>query len=146
VSREGLSIQDMTIQDYDEVLALWKDSEGIGLSGADSREGIAAFLAHNPGLVFVARDGDELVGAVMCGNDGRRGYIHHLAVRRDHRYQGLGRALVECCLDALRRVGIQKCHAFVYADNKDAFGFWNRMGWTRRVELAVVSQDITDEK
>jgi ribosomal protein S18 acetylase RimI-like enzyme len=70
----------MILEDYAEVLALWQASEGIGLSAADSREGIARFLERNPGLAFVARDETGLAGAVMVGNDGRRGYLYHLAV------------------------------------------------------------------
>lgn len=73
----SIVIREMTIQDYDEVLALWRTSEGVGLSDADSDEGVARFLDRNPGLSFVARDGEHLVGAVLCGHDGRRGYIHH---------------------------------------------------------------------
>lgn len=73
----SIVIQEMTTQDCDEVLALWRTSEGVGLSDADSEEGVARFLDRNPGLSFVARDGEHLVGAVLCGHDGRRGYIHH---------------------------------------------------------------------
>jgi len=147
---KSFTIQEMTIRDYDETLALWQNCEGIGLSDADSREGITSFLAHNPGLAFVAREGashsGELIGAVLCGNDGRRGYIHHLAVSQSHRHQGLGRALVDRCLDALRQIGIQKCHIFVYRDNADAIAFWNMIGWTQRVEMAIMSRSIANEE
>lgn len=87
----GVMLREMTVQDYEEVLALWRSSEGIGLSDADSRENIARFLERNPGLSFVAYDGQELIGAVLCGYDGRRGYIHHLAVAESHRRRRLGR-------------------------------------------------------
>ena len=133
-------IREMTIRDYDQVVGLWQSSEGVGLSDADSREGVARFLERNPGLSFVARDGQHLVGVVLCGHDGRRGYIHHLAVSKSHRRQGLGRALVERCLSALRRDGIDKCHLFVFAANGDAITFWKNVGWTERVELIMMSQ------
>jgi ribosomal protein S18 acetylase RimI-like enzyme len=133
----GIVIREMSIQDYDEVLALWRASEGVGLSDADSEEGVARFLDRNPGLSFVAWDGEHLVGVVLCGHDGRRGYIHHLAVSKPHRRQGLGRALVERCLSALRRAGIGKCHIFVFADNQDTIAFWKKIGWTQRVELIM---------
>jgi ribosomal protein S18 acetylase RimI-like enzyme len=133
-------IREMTIRDYDQVVGLWQNSEGVGLSDADSREGIARFLERNPGLSFVAREGEHLVGVVLCGHDGRRGYIHHLAVSKSYRRQGLGRALVERCLSALRRDGIDKCHLFVFADNGDAITFWKNVGWTERVELIMMSQ------
>jgi putative acetyltransferase len=130
----------MVVQDYDEVLALWQTSEGVGLSDADSEESIGLYLARNPDISFVARDGEHLVGAVLCGHDGRRGYIHHLAVSESHRRQGLGRALVERCLSALRRAGIGKCHIFVFAANQDTIAFWKGIGWTQRVELVMMSQ------
>ena len=136
----SIVIREMTIQDYAEVLALWQASDGVGLSDADSEEGVTRFLARNTGLSFVARDGEHLVGAVLCGHDGRRGYIHHLAVSQSHRRQGLGQALVERCLSALRRGGIDKCHLFVFADNQDTIAFWKSIGWTQRVELVMMSQ------
>ena len=136
----SIVIREMAAQDYDEVLALWRTSEGVGLSDADSEESIARYLDRNPGLSFVARDGEHLVGAILCGHDGRRGYIHHLAVSESHRRQGLGRALMERCLSALRRDGIGKCHIFVFADSQDTIAFWKSIGWTRRVELVMMSQ------
>ena len=136
----NIVIREMVIQDYDEVLALWQTSEGVGLSDADSEGSIAHYLARNPGLSFVARDGEHLVGAILCGHDGRRGYIHHLAVSQSHRRQGLGQALVERCLSALRRDGIGKCHIFVFAGSQDTSAFWKSIGWTRRVELVMMSQ------
>lgn len=133
-------IREMTIHDYEEVLSLWQASEGVGLSDTDSEQSIAGYLERNPGLSFVARDGEHLVGAVLCGHDGRRGYIHHLAVSKSRRRQGLGRALVERCLSALRRDGIDKCHLFVFAANRDTIAFWRSIGWTQRVELIMMSQ------
>ena len=136
----SMVIREMTIRDYDEVAGLWQNSQGVGLSDSDSREGVARFLERNPGLSFVARDGEHLVGVVLCGHDGRRGYIHHLAVSKSHRRQGLGRALVQRCLSALGRDGIGKCHIFVFAANGDAVTFWKNVGWTERVELIMMSQ------
>ncbi len=136
----SIVIREMVVQDYGEVLALWRVSEGVGLSDADSEESIARYLARNPGLSFVACDGEHLVGAVLCGHDGRRGYIHHLSVSKSHRRRGLGRVLVERCLSALMRAGIGKCHIFVFAANTDTIAFWKGIGWTQRVELAMMSQ------
>ena len=136
----SIVIREMTIEDYDQVLTLWQTSEGVGLSDADAEESIARYVQRNSGLSFVAHDGEHLVGAVLCGHDGRRGYIHHLAVSQSHRRQGLGRALVERCLSALRQDGIDKCHIFVFADNQDTIAFWKSIGWTQRVELVMMSQ------
>jgi len=134
----------MTIQDYDAVIALWQSADGVGLSDADSREAIGRYLARNPGLSFTAWAGDLLVGAVLCGHDGRRGYVHHLAVRPSHRRQGIGKALANHCLDALAAEGIDKCHLFVFAVNADAIAFWKSGGWNQRVDLNVMSKFTVD--
>lgn len=139
-----MHIREMTIQDYDAVIALWQSADGVGLSDADSREAIGRYLARNPGLSFTAWDGDLLVGAVLCGHDGRRGYVHHLAVRPSHRRKGIGKALATRCLGALAAEGIDKCHLFVFVVNADAIAFWKRVGWTQRVDLDLMSRYTVD--
>jgi putative acetyltransferase len=140
-----VTIKEMTPDDYDEVLALWQASEGIGLSDADSREGISAFLARNPGLSLVAWDGEALAGAVLCGHDGRRGYLHHLAVAAAYRCRGIGHALARECLDRLGKRGIQKCHLFVFRDNRDALAFWEKTGWSIRTDLTMMSKSTAED-
>lgn len=133
-------IEEMSINQYDHILALWQTSDGVGLSEADSRENIASFLERNPGFSFAAVDGERLVGVILCGHDGRRGYIHHLAVSHSHRRQGIGRALVAHCLATLERAGIGKCHIFVFRENEAALAFWQGIGWIDRVDLTILSQ------
>ncbi len=140
-----IHLREMTIDNYDAVYAVWQNSEGIGLSDADSKEGIKRFLERNPGLSYIALDGDHVVGAALCGHDGRRGYIHHLAVVHTHRRQGIGRSLVSRCMFSLMQIGISKCHLFVFDQNQGAIDFWNRVGWTQRVELMMMSQLIKDQ-
>lgn len=136
-----MQINEMTLADYDEVYALWQATEGVGLSSADSREAIGRYLARNPGMSFVARgEQGELVGTVLCGHDGRRGFLHHLAVKADCRRQGAGRALVECCLSVLAAEGIEKCHLFVYKDNHSGRAFWEKIGWEERTTLVIMSR------
>lgn len=142
----SIAIRDMGIEDYESIYRLWQSVEGIGLSDADSKEGIKRFLERNPGLSFVASDGDQIVGAALCGHDGRRGYIHHLAVVNAYRRQGIGKSLVGRCMYALMRIGIAKCHLFVFDDNQEAIRFWNKVGWTERVELMMMSQLLADDK
>lgn len=141
----SIQLREMTIDDYESVYALWSASEGIGLSDADSKEGIKRFMERNPGLSYIALDGDQVVGAALCGHDGRRGYIHHLAVINSHRRQGIGRSLVSRCMFALMQIGISKCHLFVFDQNQDAIDFWNKVGWTQRVELMMMSQHLSDQ-
>ena len=140
----NIELREMTIADYEPVYALWKTTEGIGLSNADSKEGIKSFLDRNPGLSYIALNDDHIVGAALCGHDGRRGYIHHLAVHNDHREQGIGKSLVNRCLFALLKIGISKCHLFVFDDNQGAIEFWKKVGWTQRVELMMMSQYLEE--
>jgi ribosomal protein S18 acetylase RimI-like enzyme len=128
---------------YDAVLALWQSTEGLTLREADSREGIGRYLACNPGLSFVALEGDALVGAVLCGQDGRRGYLQHLAVSPSHRRRGIGAALARRCLAALAEQGIFKCHLFVRVDNPEALAFWRRVGWTVRDDVVMMSRTVS---
>ena len=134
-------IRPMTADDYDEVAALWQSTEGIGLDEhVDTREGIAAYLARHPGLSFVALQEGRIVGAALCGHDGRRGYLHHLAVVPTCRRQGIGRALVEACLFALASAGIPKCNIFLLADNELGKAFWKHNGWNERDDLKVLQK------
>jgi ribosomal protein S18 acetylase RimI-like enzyme len=134
--------REMRAQDHPRVYQLWNRSEGVGLSSADSPEAIAAYLARNSGISQVVVDSGEVVGAVLCGHDGRRGYLHHLAVTEEYRRQGIGRIMVERCLAALAEAGIQKCHIFVFKDNQDAQAFWLDTGWVIREELVIISKVI----
>ncbi len=141
----NIELREMTIENYEPIYALWQASEGLGLSDADSKEGIKHFLKRNPGLSFVAFDGDQIVGAALCGHDGRRGYIHHLSVTKSHRKQGIGKSLVGRCMFALMRIGIAKCHLFVFGENQGAVDFWHKVGWSERVELMMMSQYLEGE-
>jgi len=144
----ALFFREMTIQDYDKLWTLWNASDGVGLSDADSEENIKLFLERNPGLSLVAYDGELLVGSVLCGHDGRRGYIHHLAVMDSHRRQGVASQLINRCLSSLRLTGIAKCHLFVFRDNALAIDYWLNTGWILRHDLAVCSHytDTADNK
>jgi len=139
----NLVISPFSLDAYENVMILWKESEGIGLSGADSQESIRSYLERNPNMSLVAKDvNGTLIGAVLCGHDGRRGYIHHLAVRSDYRRQGIGRKLVEEVLSRLQAVGIQKCHLFIINDNVSGIEFWKSLGWIPRTDIGVISKDI----
>lgn len=137
-----VEIHEMDIDDYPEIYQLWEMSDNIGLGKSDSRYGIETFLERNPGMSYVAWKDDRMVGTVLCGHDGRRGYIHHLMVHPDFRRNGIGQSLVSRCMYALTRIGIQKCHLFVYEDNEGGIKFWESLGWTKRVELTMMSQEI----
>jgi ribosomal protein S18 acetylase RimI-like enzyme len=131
--------------DLEAVLALWSRTEGISIRAADSPEALRRYLRRNPGLSLKAMDGDRIVGAVLSGHDGRRGYLHHLAVDQTYRHRGIGRDLVERCLSALRDEGIDKSHVFVLADNSAGRGFWSSAGWAERSDLVMFSHSETPD-
>lgn len=128
----------MTEADLPDVLALWAKTPGVGLNESDTPEQLRAFLLRNPGLSQVVRDASHLVGAVLCGHDGRRGYLHHLAVIPEYRRNNLGREMVESCLRSLGAIGILKCNIFLYADNALGEQFWKKCGWAKRGDLQIL--------
>lgn len=133
--------QPMEKGDLPEVIQFWQRMEGIGLSESDSYSALSFYLQRNPGLSWVARNRDrELIGAVLCGHDGRRGYLHHLAVALDWRRKGIGRALVERCLSSLRELKILKCNVFLFSHNPEGEAFWGVMGWKGRKDLVLMQR------
>lgn len=141
----NVEIREMTPSDIDEVLALWQAMEGIGLDEVvDSPRGIEQHLTRNPGLSFVATVDGNLAGTVLGGHDGRRGYLHHLAVVERHRRRGIGRGLIDRSIHALRELGIRRCHVFVFQEGAAAPAFWSAIGWQRRQDLSIMTRNIID--
>lgn len=134
-----VTIRQMDIADYDAVMELWERTEGMSLKTADTRASIASYLARNPTLSFVAEHGHVIVGAVLVGTDGRRGYLQHLAVSAHYRGQKLGRRLVEHVIQSLANLGICKTHLFVCNDNHNAQKFYEKLGWFPRDEVRMYS-------
>lgn len=131
-----MNIRKMQIDDYDEVYALWLSCTGMGLNDLDdSREGIRRFLERNPESCFVAEDEGSIVGVIMVGSDGRRGYIYHTAVHPAHRRCGIATALTEKALEALQALGINKVAMLVFKRNQEANAFWESLGFTAREDL-----------
>ncbi len=138
--RMDIAVSAMTAHDLDAVLALWGQTSGVGLNESDTPDQLRAYLDRNPGLSLIARDGTWLIAAVLCGHDGRRGYLNHLAVLPEYRGCGMGRQMVEKCLEALAALGILKCNIFLYADNEPGEQFWGRCGWMARNDLKVLQR------
>ncbi len=129
----------LQIDDHKCLLELWQSCDGISLRDADSKQGIAKYLARNPGLSFVAEEEGRIQGSLMAGHDGKRGYIQHLAVASDRRNQGIAGHLLERCLAALLAEGIVKSHVHVANSNKIGRDFWSRRGWGHRAEIEMYS-------
>ena len=134
--------REFCVDDYDPALELWRSVEGLEVAEGDDREGVAQFIARNPGLSRVAVDGTRVVGVVMCGHDGRRGHIYHLAVDPEYRRYGVGKRLVQECLDGLRQVGVVRAIILVADDNPGGAEFWKRAGWEDIPGAAAMGIDV----
>ncbi|MDD5327058.1 MAG: GNAT family N-acetyltransferase [Phycisphaerae bacterium] len=138
-----MEITELKIEHYQEIFSLWQSAEGVGLDkDVDTQERIGIYLQRNPRLSFAAFEKGKVVGAVLCGHDGRRGYLHHLAVAEEYRNKGTGKLLVEKVISKLRMLGIRKCNTFVFADNVIGREFLEKIGWTERTDLKVLSKVI----
>ena len=134
-----LEIVTFAPQHYREARSLWERTPGVGLSEADEEPQILAYLVRNPRSSFVAREGNTVVGTILCGHDGRRGLVHHLAVSTESRRRGVGRALLSAGLGALYAEGIHKCHLLVFGNNQEGLAFWSAVGAQLRSELQLLS-------
>lgn len=143
MSESDITIDAMTADDYDKVVRLWMAIPELGLCPSfDTRESITAYLERNAGLSSVARLGDSIVGAVLCGHDGRRGSIYHMAVAIDYRGQGLAKKLVDRCLNGLKAQGIDTAFLFVHNKNQAGAIFWNKIGWEIAPEIRYYSRSF----
>jgi ribosomal protein S18 acetylase RimI-like enzyme len=140
-----MKIRKMKISDYNAVYALWRKTPGMGLNDVDdSREGIERYLKRNPHTCFVAVLDNELVGVILAGHDGRRGYIHHTCVDPELWNNQIGTKLVETALDALRTEGISKTALVVFERNERGNGFWERMGFVARSDLVYRNKALVE--
>lgn len=140
-----MRIRRMEARDYRLLVDLWSSFSGNTMTGADSKAEFEDFLGGNSAYCFSAFEGDLLIGSVMAGNDGRRGYIYHLAVERSFQNRGIARMLMEASEEALRKDGVEKAHLFIYTDNP-AIGFYERTGWHRRTDIAVMSKVLIGDE
>ena len=130
-----MKLRTMTIEDYDEVFALWTKIRGFGIRSIDdSNEGIEMFLKRNPSTSVVAEEDGKIVGSILCGHDGRRGCLYHVCVDEAHRRKGIGKAMVVRAMEALRAEKINKVTLIAFTDNDLGNAFWNTIGWTKREE------------
>ncbi len=135
----------MTIEDYEKVYQLWLSCSGMGLNNLDdSKDGIAKYLDRNPDTCFVAEKSDEIIGVIISGHDGRRGFIYHTAVNPEYRNQGIAKMLVEAAMDALKANGINKVALVVFDRNKDGNAFWEKVGFSVREDLVYRNKTISE--
>ena len=140
-----MTIRTMSIADYDAVYALWMSCKNMGFNNLDdSREGIARLLRRNPTTSFVAVEDDRLAGVILSGQDGRRGYIYHMAVAEDFRRRGVATALLDRCLEALRAEGINKVALLVFRYNDAGNAFWENQGFAERTDVAYRNRELVE--
>ncbi|MDE5819844.1 MAG: GNAT family N-acetyltransferase [Lachnospiraceae bacterium] len=140
-----MKIRVMEITDYEKVYALWMSCKNMGFNNLDdSKEGIEKFLKRNPDTSFVAVEDDAVVGIVLAGHDGRRGYIYHMSVAEDYRKQGIGTQLMSHCEAALKREGINKAALLVFNRNEAGNAFWEKQGFTVREDVAYRNKALAE--
>jgi N-acetylglutamate synthase len=127
--RGKIETREFAIEDYDAALEVWQRVEGLEIAEGDDKEGVAQFLARNPGLSRVATDRSVIIGVALCGHDGRRGHIYHLAVDPAYQGRGLGKYLLDECLEGLRRAGLKRVIIMVADNNPSGREFWKRAGY-----------------
>ena len=138
-------IKTMTIADYEQVYSLWLNTPSMGLNNLDdSKDGIAKYLARNPTTCFVAEKDGGVIGVILCGHDGRRGYIHHTAVAGNEQRHGIGALLLNAAMDALEREGISKVALVVFGKNEKGNAFWEKQGFITRPDLVYRNKAIAD--
>lgn len=131
-----MQIRKMTIQDYEKVYELWMSCKNMGFNDIDdSKEGISRFLERNPNTSFVALENENLVGIILGGHDGRRGYIYHLSVNENFRKNGIGSSLVKICLEAFKQEKISKVALLVFKYNEVGNSFWEKQGFVLREDI-----------
>ena len=141
-----LMIRVMTIEDYDQVYALWKKIKGFGIRSIDdSREGVERFLKRNPSTSVVAEEDGKIVGSILCGHDGRRGCLYHVCVDEAYRRHGIGRAMVVFAMKALQKEEINKVSLIAFTRNDIGNAFWSTIGWTARLDLKYYDCTLNEE-
>lgn len=136
-----MTIREMTIADYEEVFALWQITSKRALSKADEKEEIAQYLRRSEGMSRVAVVDGKIVGTVLASHDGRRGFIHHMAVLPDYRRKRIGHELAKSAIEAIKNQGIDKTHIFCYQNNETGQSFWSDFGFKKRDDVFVFSLD-----
>ncbi|MCL2254192.1 MAG: GNAT family N-acetyltransferase [Lachnospiraceae bacterium] len=139
-------LKPMTIRHYPALQALWQSIKAFSINSIDdSREGIAAFLTRNPKTSVVCEQNGEIIGSILCGHDGRRGYFYHVCVSEDSRMQGIGKAMVDYCIEALKKENITKVSLLTFTHNRLGNTFWEKLGFTKRNDINLYDYLLNPE-
>ena len=139
-------IRAMLETDYEQVHSLWMSIKGFSIRSVDdSKEGVTRFLERNPGISVVAEEDGKIVGAILCGHDGRRGCLYHVCVDEKYRLKGIGKAMVVYCMEALKKEKINKVSLIAFTENDIGNAFWKEIGWTKREDLNYYDFVLNEE-
>ena len=133
-----MKIENFQMQHYTEVLELWKKA-GIGVGSSDTKEEIAAILERNPELFIIGKEQEKIIAVVIGAFDGRRGYVHHLAVDPKYHKKGYGKSILDELIERFRKMGVHKIHLFIQKQNKDVIDFYSKQGWEIRNDIIMMS-------
>jgi ribosomal protein S18 acetylase RimI-like enzyme len=140
-----MNIRAMTEEDYEQVHTLWLSISGFGIRSIDdSKEGVAKFIRRNPTTSVVAEENGKVVGCILCGHDGRRGCLYHVCVDQAYRKHGIGKSMVNFCIQALKEEGINKVSIIAFTTNEVGNKFWRKMGWEFREDLNYYDLTINE--
>lgn len=141
-----MKIREMTVEDYENVYALWKTIKGFGLRSIDdSKEGVERFVRRNPTTSIVAEENGGIIGAILCGHDGRRGCFYHVCVKEEHRKRGIGKKMVAAAMEALRKENISKVNLIAFQTNQVGNRFWSSMGWSFREDVNYYEFNLNEK-
>ncbi len=143
---DEIIIREMLIEDYNQLIELFKTTDGITVREADSYENTKKYLTSNPWLSFVAVLKSKIIGCSMAGYDGRREYLQHVLVKPEYRQKGIGGKLLQASINELKNIGISKTHLFVLKKNKIGNKFWKNRGWTEREDINTFSFNSSSNK
>ncbi|EOS24341.1 hypothetical protein C806_02383 [Lachnospiraceae bacterium 3-1] len=144
--KEEIIIRPMVEEDYPKVYGLWKTIKGFGIRSVDdSKEGVVRFIRRNPSTSMVAEADGQMVGAILCGHDGRRGCFYHVCVREGYRKQGIGKNMAVQAMKALQEEQINKVCLIAFKKNEVGNSFWKSVGWTFREDLNYYDFVLNDE-
>ena len=145
MDKGNINIRLMNIEDYDKVYALWMSCKNMGFNNLDdSRDGIEKYLKRNPATCFIAEQDEIVVAVILSGHDGRRGFIHHMAVAENHRRQGIAEFLLEHALSALKAEGINKVALLVFNRNEAGNAFWKAQGFIARNDVTYRNKALAE--
>ena len=133
-----MKIENFTMKNYDNIIGLWRKA-GISVGSTDSENEIKKMLTLNPNLFLIGKVNNKVIAVVMGGFDGRRGYVHHLAVDPLHQKKGYGKMIMDELINRFRKIGVHKIHLFIERDNQDVINFYKNLEWQIRDDLIMMS-------